>query len=461
MDWATKRQLQYLGMLFLFVVIFMVIPFYIFIYKPPTCFDGIQNGGETGIDCGGSCRLLCTADIAVPVSRFDPRIFQMASGTVSVLAYMENVNVAAESFHAPYEFKLYDSQGNFITSKTGETYIPKGQAFAIFEPNISTGSRIATRATFAFTQALIWVRNTTPYPSIGVTNSPIENASTTPRVDAIVTNNSLGTVSNLDFVVMVSDGAGNTIGASHTFIDSLGAGATQNIAFTWPKPFSTTAVACQSPVDVALILDRSGSMAALGKNPPEPLTDVKNAAIYFANQLDQKDYGALVSFANTATTTAFLSPMSDPTFLNNAIDQVAILTNGVQNTNIEDGIAQAYNELNSPRHRAGVSTIMVLLTDGVADLPTKVGDSKYPEASALAAAQLAKDSGTRIFTIGLGKDVNVNFLQSIASSPTDSYLAPSATVLSGIYSQIATSICKQTPAVVQIISRVFPYSIVY
>ena len=413
------------------------------------------------MDCGGNCRLLCTADVAVPVLKFDPRVFQMASGTVSVLAYLENVNVAAESLHAPYEFNLYDAEGNLITTRTGETYIPKGTTFAVFEPNISTGSRIVTHATFEFTKPLTWIRNTTPDPSLDITNGTIQDASTTPRINATVTNNSLDTVSNIDLVVMVSDGAGNVIGASHTYIGSLAVGASQNIVFTWPKPFSTSATVCQSPVDVALVLDRSGSMAALGNNPPEPLTDVKNAAIYFANQLDQKDDGALISFANTATTTAFLSPMSDPTSLDNAIDKIAILTGGVQNTNIQDGISQAFGELSSPRHRAGVSTVIVLLTDGVADLPTKANDAQYPETSALAAAQLAKNSGTRIFTIGLGKDVNVNFLQSIASAPTDSYLAPSANNLNSIYTQIATTICKQSPAVVQIIPRVFPYSIVY
>lgn len=28
---------------------------------PPTCTDGIKNGNETGVDCGGSCPVLCPA----------------------------------------------------------------------------------------------------------------------------------------------------------------------------------------------------------------------------------------------------------------------------------------------------------------------------------------------------------------------------------------------------------------
>jgi|TARA_B110001469_G_scaffold27660_1_gene28361 hypothetical protein len=33
----------------------------------PTCFDGLQNGGETGVDCGGSCAF-CIPSCGVPNS---------------------------------------------------------------------------------------------------------------------------------------------------------------------------------------------------------------------------------------------------------------------------------------------------------------------------------------------------------------------------------------------------------
>ena len=32
------------------------------LWLAPTCTDGIQNGGETGIDCGGSCPLKCDSE---------------------------------------------------------------------------------------------------------------------------------------------------------------------------------------------------------------------------------------------------------------------------------------------------------------------------------------------------------------------------------------------------------------
>jgi Mg-chelatase subunit ChlD len=461
MDWATKRQLQYFGIIILVVVIFIVVPFFVFIYKAPTCFDGFKNGGETGIDCGGSCRLLCPAQISEPISRWDPRIFNISTSTYGVLAYLENPNVAAEVYNAPYSFKLYDAQGILVTERAGTTYIPKGGNFAVLEPNINTGERIPVRATFSFTKVLTWVRNTNKSPSIEITNETLISTSTTPRVEATVKNNSLDRVPNIDLTVIVFDGAGNAIGASRTYIDALSPGQSQNITFTWPAPFATKAEVCSAPVDVELVLDRSGSMSALGANPPQPLSDVKSAAIYFLNQLDQSDQAGLVSFATTATTTNESLLSSNFTSIEHAIDSVAILKDGIQETNITDGITKAIGELSSTRHRDGVSSVLVLLTDGVATLPKSIGDKSYPENSAIATGQSAKGQGIQIFTIGLGKDVNVDFLKNLASNPDDFYAAPTTKELTGIYTQIATKICTKKPASIQIIPRLFPYNIAF
>lgn len=461
MDWATKRQLQYLGIIFLAVILFIVVPFFVFIYKSPTCFDGAKNGEETGIDCGGACRLLCTAEISKPISRWDPRVFKVATSTYSVLAYLENPNVAAEVYNAPYSFKLYDAQGVLITERAGTTYIPKGGNFAVFESNVSVGTRVPTRATFEFTKELTWVRNTSTSPSIDVTNQTLLSQDSTPRVEAKVTNNSLERVPNIDLTAIVSDGAGNAIGASRTYLEALNPGESQLVTFTWPAPFAVKAEVCESPVDVVLGLDRSGSMSALGDNPPQPLTDVKNAGIFFIRQLDDSDLASLVSFATEAATSSesFLTSRFDE--LEKAIGAVTIWKNGLQQTNIVDALTVSRAELRSTRHRNGVQGVIVLLTDGVATLPEKNGDPKYPESSALTVGDTVKADGVRIFTIGLGKEVNTEFLQTLASSPEDYYPAPTTAELRTIYSQIATKICTKKPASIEVIPRLFPYSIAF
>ncbi len=456
MDWATTRKLQYFGIIVAVITIFIVIPFYIFIYRAPTCFDGFKNGEEVGVDCGGSCRLLCSAEISQPISRWDPRFFEVSEGVYSVLAYLENPNIVAEVLNAPYIFRLYDKENILIAERKGKTFIPKGENFAIFEGNINTGERVPYRASFDFEGDLIWVRNTNSSPEISVSNETLSRQDLAPRLDAKVKNNSLVRVSDIELVAIVFDGAGNAIGSSRTFIESLEDGEEKSVVFTWPRPFETKAEVCTQPVDVALVIDRSGSMDDLSLDPPQPLTSVKEAAIFFVNQLNENDQGSLVTFATNVSEPIDSQLTSDFESLKKAIQDIFILSDGIQNTNIGDGLAKAREELNSQRHKSDSDKVMVVLTDGIATHPVKLGDEKYPETYALSIANQSKIDKISIFTIGLGKDLNTEFLKAVASSSDEFYLAPTGKDLTSVYNKIATSICKLKPAVIQIIPRVYP-----
>ena len=457
MEWATKRKLQYFGLIVAVLLIFVVIPFYVFIYQAPTCFDGFKNGDETGEDCGGSCKLLCSAQIAEPIARWDPRVFKISAGVYSVVAYLENPNVTGEVVNAPYVFKLFDKQNVLIAERKGRTFIPKGATFGVFEGGIEVGERIPTRATFTFEGPLMWTRNVLQSPQLTVVNKALTRLETSPRVDAQVTNNSFERVQNIELVAIISDGSGNAIAASRTFIENLERGTTMPIVFTWPQPFETRADICESPVDIAAVIDRSGSMEFLSKNPAQPLTDVKNAAVYFVNQLGPNDLASIISFANEASVDAALT--QDKAILTSSIDSITIRANGTQNTNFASGITAAINELLSERGRSEVRKVIVALTDGVATHPQKQGDKQYPETIAFEEAEKAKAYGISLFTIGLGKDLNVPFLQAVASSSEEFYLAPTAKELTDIYKEIATKICKRKPATIEIIPRIYPKNI--
>ena len=386
MDWATRRKLQYFAIIVAFALVFFVIPFYMFIYKAPTCFDNLKNGNEKGIDCGGDCRLLCSAQIAEPVSKWDPRVFKVSEGVYSVLAYLENQNVTAEVLYAPYTFKLYDRQNVLVVEKSGSSFIPRGATFALFEGNIRTGERVPVRATFEFGKKLEWISNTAAPAQISVESKALSKEDTTPRIDAVVKNNEFQSVNNIEFTAVVYDGQGNAIGASRTFVESLLKGESEPLVFTWPQPFATKADVCDAPVDVALLLDRSGSMASLGDNPPQPLTDVKSAANFFTRQMGSGDKVSLISFANDATSDKTLTASFDS--VTAAIDGLSILKNGTQNTNIADAIDKARSELGSTRHADISAKVMILLTDGIANRPEKTGDAGFAESSALQSLSL-------------------------------------------------------------------------
>ena len=97
-----------------------------------------------------------------------------------------------------------------------------------------------------------------------------------------------------------------------------------------------------------------------------------------------------------------------------------------------------------------------MLTDGIATKPEKSGEPNYPLDYAEAKASEAKRNGALLYVIGLGDEVNAEFLKRIASTPEQYFPASSVEELKNIYKEIAVKICKNQPAVIEIIPRIIP-----
>jgi Mg-chelatase subunit ChlD len=82
--------------------------------------------------------------------------------------------------------------------------------------------------------------------------------------------------------------------------------------------------------------------------------------------------------------------------------------------------------------------VVLLLTDG---LPNRVppAEDGRPETTILRAADEAKRAGIRIYTVGLGQQVQISadLLRAIASTPGMYREAPDASALRSIYTELA------------------------
>ncbi len=459
-QWSIERKRIIFSIVAIALITLVGTPLFFWLYNKPTCFDTKQNGDETGIDCGGSCRLLCTAESLPLILNGDPRVLKISDKTFEVVVSVNNTNTFGEIYRAMYTFKVYGAQ-NIAPLKVieGETFVPKGMTFAIFEGPFVLGEGIVpTRVTFEWKEeSLVWQKNVSPAPELKVEGLNLSREITSPRLDANITNLSLESVSNIDLIAVVSDESGNIYAASKTFIETLPAGKTVPLVFTWPEPFRKTGEnICDYPADVSLVIDRSGSMDDLGLNPPQPLTDVKNTALYFISQFGKNIQHSLVSFANESSKPIDATLGFNLTIIRQAVNNISIATTSAQNTNIGGGILSAREELNSARHRKETDKVIVLLTDGLATLPDKAGIKDYPKTYALESAELARKDGISIYTIGLGKGVDVDLLKRIATTTAEAYFAPSTNELNDIYQQIATKICKIGLAKINVYVRIFP-----
>ena len=187
-----------------------------------------------------------------------------------------------------------------------------------------------------------------------------------------------------------------------------------------------------NPTDIALVLDRSGSMAGA------PLFNMKLGAKTFLDIIAQSTGGqpgeigsgsrvGIISFANTAAQDTQMITSVDT--LKDAVD--ALSAGG--NTNHADAFAKA-TELFDPN--SSNAKVIVMFTDG----ETTTGAPPAPVAAA------ARAQGIIIYCIGLlGSDgVDVDALNEWATDPDASHVAvtPDAAELEQLFAQLAANISK-------------------
>lgn len=226
--------------------------------------------------------------------------------------------------------------------------------------------------------------------------------------------------------------------------------------------FSVLAQQCK-PVDIVLVVDRSGSMAetisgetktkmemvkeALNGPQCEEISECinndnccpiscnatnDNDCTGFIDNLHDQDKIGLVSFSSGVTLD---SPLTfDKVAVKTAVNTLA--PGGT--TNMAGGIRKAREELLGENGRADSPKAMIIVSDGYPDNP----------ALAIQEADAAKSAGIRIITIGYDIEPGSpeeQLMKQIASAPADYHLAPSSDELEAIYADIAGSLCDTTP----------------
>ena len=448
-SWSTKRRFIYGGSVILVLVLFFGGIFWKIIYHAPTCNDGKQNGDEKGIDCGGSCKNLCTSDALTPVVLWS-KVFHISGDVYTAVAYIQNPNINSKNPNATYQFNIYDANNKLIISKENQTSIPKNKKFVVFETGLVFKNSVPKSADFKFLTFSPWQKDTEKDPEVIINYGPLISATTSPRIVGTISNASLMTIPEIELDILVLDSKENVVAASRSFVDNLLKGDTQDFVFTWPKPFDLGVEACAISSDIDLLLDKSSSMRSEGNNPPEPFTTVINNARDFVNNLTQLDYVAVTSFGTNSKRESTLS--SDKNLALNAINSLSLSTTTEQ-TNITEGLANAWQELTWLEGTVDNKSVIVLLTDGVPTLPVQSGIPNYPISSAQVVAQKIMASGIEIYTIGLGKNVSGDFLKSISTDDNHYFFAPTKDTLSSIYSKIGTTLCPKKPNVITVIYR--------
>ena len=256
--WSSRRKTLYLSSLFIIILAVVFSIFFIYFYKAPTCNDGIMNGSEQGIDCGGACIKLCqSAYLPAVISWGGGKFEKVADGYYNVASYIVNPNTDAGAVNVPYKFALFDSKGVLIIERRGSISLPAHRNALAFEPLVSTGKRIPAKASFEFLAPPVWFKSHDTLDGLAIIDKAYSEDKTNSSLQITLENRNIIAYNNLSIAAVLYDKDNNAIGFSKTTIDSIEPNNGQAVApFTWPINRNGKVISIEPLPAIAPTLDK-------------------------------------------------------------------------------------------------------------------------------------------------------------------------------------------------------------
>ncbi len=124
--------------LFSILIGFLVWVYFAFIKVNPTCFDNIKNGDEEGVDCGGSCKEICSFN-ATKVNIFWQKTVLVKNGVANFAALIENPNYDYQ-LKGKFNIRIIDEYDHRFELSKIATLKPSEKRI-LFIPAIKMGER--------------------------------------------------------------------------------------------------------------------------------------------------------------------------------------------------------------------------------------------------------------------------------------------------------------------------------
>ncbi len=236
LTWSGRRQLLYYAVALAVLLVLAWGVYQYFFTAPPSCFDSVQNGDERGVDCGGSCSLVCPGDVhpltvlwARPFAVSPPSTSSGQAGNYTVAVYVQSDNLSAGAKGMPYSFQLFDDKNSLIVERDGIIDIPPIETMPIIETNINTGTRAVSRVLFAFGTTPVW--HTTSISALRVGNEHLAQDGS--RLTATVTNDTLSALQKVTVAAVLFNASSTAVAASKSIVTVPKKGS-REVIFTWP-----------------------------------------------------------------------------------------------------------------------------------------------------------------------------------------------------------------------------------
>ena len=232
LSWSRRRKFIYSGVIFVGAFVFLILVYEVFFTAAPTCFDQRQNGTEEGIDCGGSCSLICSTVAKAPTLLW-ARSFPTTGNYYTATAYVQNPNAArgAGSKGVRYSFQLFDENNSLVVERDGVADLPPIPTVPILEPNVPVGNRTVVHTLFAFSDStFVWNKVVSQTPRLTV--SQLSHSNNYDKLSATLSNDTVMPAKNVSVVAVLFDADGVARASSKSTLSVAGK-QQQQVFFTW------------------------------------------------------------------------------------------------------------------------------------------------------------------------------------------------------------------------------------
>lgn len=175
----------------------------------------------------------------------------------------------------------------------------------------------------------------------------------------------------------------------------------------------------RTPLNIALVLDRSGSMGG------DKLKYTLEAAKFVIDNLGEKDIVSIVTYESGVQIVAEAQKVTNKQHLKNLVDK--IITGG--STNLSGGMFEGYKQVAKNKSDAYINRVL-LMSDGLAN--QGISDSA---GLVQAVANKLEETGISLSTFGVGADFNENLMQSMAEFGGNYYFISSPDEIPNIFAK--------------------------
>jgi len=238
-----NRALKQLAYFLFFAIVIGSISggLYIWLRTEATCFDGVKNQGEEGIDCGGPCANICLESLT-DMKVLGSELIKIEENDYDFIAKINNPNLEHGAGNAKYRVELKDSSESVVKTINGEFHILPGQTRYIFISPIQTDTEVVdaemTIIDFNWQQLTDFSVGDIKLTVRRKEYTEINSGTIFGKVEGVVFNDSEFDFDRVEVLVVLYDVSDDVIAAGTTNVRTLLSSKENFYEVSWFRPFT-------------------------------------------------------------------------------------------------------------------------------------------------------------------------------------------------------------------------------